>query len=213
MKVHTLLAEGLSVIGGVDQHRINGSICLAQRRNDACQHVVGIGDRVVVDVAYFLLAAVLQLARATRGPEGLALRRIALHIGWAVATDLMKHDERVLAHVRQARRQIGQHDLVVAIRVRAQRRVGVPCVRHGVNASADALTSGIVVAPFDVETALRERVQEIRIATRLPYRELFTPEWESMQGRDSAVEVLQDETRWKYTKLSTFDSSGFVARE
>ena len=69
-----------------------------------------------------------------------------------------------------------QHDFVIAIGVLTQAWIGSIGIRDLPYTSAHSLAAGIVVAPFDVEPCLAQRVEQIGVARRLIDVELVAPE-------------------------------------
>src|SRR5687768_652903 len=98
----------------------------------------------------------LQLGGAAGGLEAFERSGIALGVGGPVAAGLVKEDDRVPRYGAQALAQVLQHDLVVAVRVLAQLRIAVVRIVDRADSRANALATGIVVAPLDVESRIHE---------------------------------------------------------
>ncbi len=166
--------------------------------------MIGVDDGVVVGVDDFLPGAVLQLVGAAGGLEHLELRRIALRVRGAVAADRVEDDDGVLLHRLEPSSEIGQHDLVVAIRVRTMHGIGVAWICNVHHPSADAFAASIVVAPLDGEVRLRQRVEQIRVTVGLVDVEMLARQvgehaWHGDRRRRAArrcvIEVHQVRTR------------------
>jgi hypothetical protein len=95
MQVDAILPGRLSVVGHVQHRTIDTALALPQQFDDQCQIVVGIGNRVVIGIDDLLWRAIRQLVALACGLEALECRRIALEVGWPVASLLVQDD-----HVR-----------------------------------------------------------------------------------------------------------------
>lgn len=57
VQIQALLTQGLAVIGDIKQHAIDAVRCATQRFNRAAEYVIGVRNRIVVRVDYFVRSA------------------------------------------------------------------------------------------------------------------------------------------------------------
>ncbi|MNC22469.1 hypothetical protein D3C75_704710 [compost metagenome] len=148
------------MVGQVDHRGIDLVLLAAQGIDQRGQHLVGIGQGVVVPVDDFLLAALVQrVALAHRG-EALAITGVALEVLGAVAAHLVQHQHGVLVEVVDQLPQALQQDLVMAFTISAQLRVLEFADIDELHAVAGALAARLVVTPLHRQAGTLEDVQQ-----------------------------------------------------
>ena len=115
VQVQPALAERFAVIRYVHHCNVVSIALLLQKRDHACENVIGIAQRVVVRIDNLLLSTLMQrvgLARRLEAPE---LGGITSVVGGAVIPELMKDDEQVGAWLASQRIHSVQQDFIEAM--------------------------------------------------------------------------------------------------
>ena len=159
MQVDPVFTKAFTVVGHIEQRRDHPSFGI-HAVDQPGQRQIGEGDGIVIGVHDLFAGAIAELCCLASGREDFLIRRIAQPVAWAVAADLVQHDDGILRHRRGHLFQVFLEHLIRAFRIAEFR----PVLRfHHARRYpvGDVLVAGVVVPPFDVEPGALQHVQQV----------------------------------------------------
>ena len=160
MQEQVVLAQRLAVVGHIQQGGVVARALRLQEADRVGQHVVGVGDRVVVGIDDCVRRALAQLGGVAGWRVALEFLGRAPVVGRAVAAHLVQHDQVVALAIGHLGLQPLQQDLVHAFGAAAQRGVGRVGHLLRRQPGAHALAAGLVVAPLHAEAGAVHHMQQ-----------------------------------------------------
>ncbi len=164
MQEQAVLAQGLPVVGDVDQRRVDRVRACLQLCDRACEQVIGVEQCVVVGIGDLLHAAVAQFVAAAVGQELREAFRVAPEVRGPVIAEHVQYPDLRARRGRQACVEILHQPLVQTAPPVAGWAVRQRCHLLEGQAVAGALATALVVAPLHRNACACGHVQQRLLA-------------------------------------------------
>ncbi|EXI73012.1 MAG: hypothetical protein AW07_02944 [Candidatus Accumulibacter sp. SK-11] len=188
MQEDPALAERLSVIGNVDQRRVDFAGPRLQGGDETGQYVIGVQQRVVVGVDDLLGGTLAQVVVGAFGLEACEGRRVPTEVRWPMVAELVQDDQAGPVRTSQALVETVQQTAVETTPTVAQPRRVQSGDGLGRQALTDPLATGLVVTPMHPDTGPRQHMQQ-RLAAIDPLGVVAPPAHRSEHARQRHVGV------------------------